>query len=798
MGNEIRIKDLNGFLKVAAEQVNEGKDKKLTTEKEISAFMTAADKLVQAGLVQANYKETLGLTITQTSTEPVVEETKADKKAEKENLERVTKRIEQYISEEEYINTENLMENLEKVMISESLQPALEEVEKVIAFISNENVDSKKDIESLEDKINKEFKDLPNDLVKALVKLEKRTLIEKETNKLFEEYNELKKDNTNYTENLKAIKEKAKNCAYPDQTFQNVKAKVEEEIKTVAQTHTHTHNHTEKKDYEKDLKKEVFKKDNVAKKVVKELDEVTNVDVRRSKREARLEELKNVDEKELKKLNEKTLKVLEDSGYLENHKTDGTYDLTEISDVIRANIGADEQMDYYDDIPQSEAIKATEDLRKILNEDLTIEGMHDLRKFCDIEKTKKSRNLEDTTEDTPIAGLVGGTIGTALGHVKIKNVAEAVVKIDGEDIVMAKAEQLLEGHPVVGAVAGGVATIGLDVLFKTIFGVKKPESTCFDYTEAEGKSIEEYIDHLNTKEFPKNKEKADAIAILAKLYQNKYNEDWNKHFVADMKELAGNNVLNCLEFFSGKLGLTEKLQVEETEEQKEVEVVELDKEDATIPQTKEVDVLTFYGDGKSWQTIVDMYPCLGNFTDAELANYPTCKRRRNELPIRIMKIAQAITNDDYSKENLLFLAEESFKAKAGYNELKDIPGIDFEVLKSKLNASVLEDSIIKAPAELAGCKRTKKEAANAAKYTGVNNNITKALNAVGLTTKVDGEALNLYGLRKADGTIEVYTDMNKRDDAFKAEFNKAKEDGKNPKEVEKLTKQDVIDAYRKQ
>ena len=39
MSNEIRIKDLNGFLRTAAEQVNVGKDKKLTTDAEISAFM---------------------------------------------------------------------------------------------------------------------------------------------------------------------------------------------------------------------------------------------------------------------------------------------------------------------------------------------------------------------------------------------------------------------------------------------------------------------------------------------------------------------------------------------------------------------------------------------------------------------------------------------------------------------------------------------------------------------------------------------------------------------------------------
>lgn len=76
MGNEIKINQLNGFLKTAAEQANVNKDRKLTGD-EIPVFFEYADKLVEAGLVAENYKETLGL-----ETKAEATEVKADSEKE--------------------------------------------------------------------------------------------------------------------------------------------------------------------------------------------------------------------------------------------------------------------------------------------------------------------------------------------------------------------------------------------------------------------------------------------------------------------------------------------------------------------------------------------------------------------------------------------------------------------------------------------------------------------------------------------------------------------------------------------
>ena len=229
MGNEIRIKDLNGFLKTAAEQVNVGKDKKLTTDAEISAFMVAADKLVNAGLIDEIYKETLGLTITQeTTAAPVVEqydaptsrkEAHTERKEQKDYRNSVKKFVKEAVDNTvradeahtyERTTIENIVAGLKNEYTNPDYAQAIKEVEEVVALVKATEFNSKKDVNHIKQEIKKGLNSFQRDIVDSLVDMAKEEQIKKETAQLNEIYNAKRKEHEgekeNFTQFVKDVK----------------------------------------------------------------------------------------------------------------------------------------------------------------------------------------------------------------------------------------------------------------------------------------------------------------------------------------------------------------------------------------------------------------------------------------------------------------------------------------------------------------------------------------------------------------------------------------------------------------
>lgn len=185
----------------------------------------------------------------------------------------------------------------------------------------------------------------------------------------------------------------------------------------------------------------------------------------------------------------------------------------------------------------------------------------------------------------------------------------------------------------------------------------------------------------------------------------------------------------------------------------------VDAQYATVP--------TIDGTYTTWSKLVEQYDCLNDIS-FDKNTYPNCYKRRGELAIRILKVAQAITDGNYSKERLLDLAEKSFAAKTGrYEELKDYKGINHSVLVNTMEAKELGKDV-RVPDTLAGCNRNSlieiRQILDKSQWATTPK---KAISRGDTKYKTkDGEAAVYY--TRLNGEVKKYTNKKDRDDAVKA------------------------------
>lgn len=730
--SEIKINQLKGFLKTAAESANLNNDKKLKGEEEISAFIKIADKLATAGLVDENYKEALGLNINQETTSKVVTQpdnnysledneaklgsNKTNKKMskfEKECQDAVMKNI-KYNVDKNSVTLSNLYETLSKNFSTIDYEQSIKDVKAVIDYAMATGFDSKDDIKALKKAIKKEdkFNDFQKSLADEIADYAKKEQIAKETAKLIGYYENAKVegDQQNFTAKLNAVKEQMKegikNKSYSDEAYNELEAYVKEKVETWAYSEMSAMQH-DKVDYTKKhqilsaIKDKLPKSDKFAKNVVDKMDDFARAERNRLNYYRNLNtKLMSISKDDLRdELGKNTFHVI-NGNFLETAlNEDGSYNLKALADIIKGATGADWEMNSYEDKKQSEMQEAIDNLKTLIKRgDLSESQVEKLKDLCEIKDAPKSRNVKEAFfGDAEKSATKGAVIGALLGTINLHQLQEVYT-----DLVTVIQEQSIKVPAFASIPAAVLAEFIMEGITNLAFGMEKGERTCFKYEKAEGKTINEYIEYVGRTE---NEDKAKGIAMLAKLYYDKFGENWNKEFMTDMKKIAGNDILNCKEFLIGRLEITKKLEgasAEKTEDKPEkkpdIHTYSTFDIEGSDPVYEDVEAI----DAKhtTWSKVAGQYPCL--VEKYGLSN-----------AIRMVKIAQAIKGD-YTEKRLVELLEQS---KRGLNAMRNIEGFDFDIYKQFYTGTVLPNrekdengeyipgTGLKMPKKLAGCDR---------------------------------------------------------------------------------------------
>lgn len=286
------------------------------------------------------------------------------------------------------------------------------------------------------------------------------------------------------------------------------------------------------------------------------------------------------------------------------------------------------------------------------------------------------------------------------------------------------------------------------------------EKTVPDFAETK----EEYLKYIKNRLTDDGKEEyLPAITFLVQSFDN--NGTWDKAgYEQALKKMAGScSVLNSKELENGLVDMLStdavatKSQIKEPEINEPKPVITVKTRDIVDTKTEKivVDVPVVDGSKTSWTKLAESYDCLVNkygLSDA----------------IRMVKIAQAITDNNYSQERMENLLKLS---KKGASHLKNEKGFDYkvyvDVLKSTSLPKLEKDSSgnyiagtgVKVPSNLADCDRKTDMDLIAPKADGEIVQ-TSPKHAIDVGTKVT--TTKRYEYEDENG-VKEYQDKNRRD-----------------------------------
>jgi hypothetical protein len=310
-------------------------------------------------------------------------------------------------------------------------------------------------------------------------------------------------------------------------------------------------------------------------------------------------------------------------------------------------------------------------------------------------------------------------------------------------------------------------------LIQLIFGDDVQfERSCLSLTDIKTNDLDEYRKHLE-KLYVKEPSKVDAIIGLAATYKTEDGQWDAEAYKKDLESYAGKGTnMNCKEFRSVKLW---KIKDAHNPSDKEpVKTPTETTEDVGSYATREVctdvieDVPTIDGRSTTWSQIAAQYDCLRTTAFKDIVPNQTPLNKA----IRALKIAQAITNGDYSYENISRLVEMSYKNPSG---MKNVEGLDYNVYSNTLKATVLGKDV-KVPNTLADCQRN----------TNVSLKVTNPVKKATKTVTQNGSAKDRiktgencsYDARMG-GETSSYATRTERDNAvneYKKTHQKAKQE----------------------
>ena len=309
-----------------------------------------------------------------------------------------------------------------------------------------------------------------------------------------------------------------------------------------------------------------------------------------------------------------------------------------------------------------------------------------------------------------------------------------------------------------------LAGAGIGALIGALGGLIIGEDRQFEPACISLSSVTDIVNNANTLEeaqkgiqekYPDNR--GLILAALAEAVQKANSSDWKVKFLAELTKMGGKgSVINCEEMSGNKF---EADVIEDTEVVKNIYAIT--ETEAKDPQYSEDPVIRVNASCSSWRKLIELYPNIQNITVP--AEYRECNRRKHELPIRMLKVAQAITDGDYSLDRLLKLAEQTFASKnSRYENVKDFEGINHDILVKVMNANAF-DGEIKLPNSLGGINRNG-DSFDCDEFN--NNELSTTVKGTGSAAQgkmleSEGEDAKYY-LRYNNGDIEEFTTAKER------------------------------------
>ena len=758
MGNKIDAKYIQNKL-VYADHLQGNKDGFVrANEKEAIALFENTIKYDydNKSINEATYKQAMGLFTTKTvekTTRAEKQETRADKKEQKEiyktnneNRKAALAELTKVVSQGATL--ENIEETLAKHLTNPDYQEALAEVGILIHQIHMIGFNSKNDVENLKKAVKDEMylDGIGKEILNKLVELAEQEQVQKETEevlKLYENikntyYKEHKVHNFTFYQNTLEYgleQEGKKGTSYYDKALNIVKTMIKQDSDAVNDSNR-VHTTGEKaKTVSKELNEYVAKDDKISRQNIKKDNADNELDARYNKFHNNAEELKTISEDDLKKALGKDLFTEMNKAYLHTVKNeDGSYDLTALVEIFQTRMGYNYKINRSTDTEMAEYEHIKDDIRMLTGQyDLSKKDFKKLRDLCAVEMEKKDHSLAGALGVNNLKDALIGATASFLTSEKIIMTQEMRITLSTTDAekILKQAEQLgydikstqlangnisiklgqqmIKDTRLLQAFAGAGIGALQGVLLSMIIGQEKDEKSCFsvddfdtlDPTYTEFDKFEEYI----TSKYPGGKGK--ALATLARTFV-----DDNGHFDRSAFDSMVNNIagvgskITCDEMDSKRI--IDAKQVKTTTpppaKEEETHTVSIKDIEATDPEYANVPVID--GTKTTWSKVVEMYgDCLTGI-EVDKTKYPNCAKQYGKLAIRLVKVAQAITDGNYSYERLMDLAEKSFAAKTNeYTELENYPGINYNVLVNTMNATELGKDV-RVPNSLAGCDKT--------------------------------------------------------------------------------------------
>ena len=687
-----------------------------------------------------------------------------------------------------------------------------EQIDQVLNAIPN--FKNKDDVNNIKKVVKNKLKmnEFQKDVLNEIVKMAKTVAIQNELNIAIGLYEAEKAKytdgNINYKESYKNAKEQIAKGSYADEVKELLKEHVKADADNrVSAKAVANENAITDKTMRKEIKADVDKNDRFMKKAIKNNEFIDDA-VRRNKLNQRDAQLKEITAKELKDELGYDLYQKLNQSYLPANEKDGNFNVSTLADPIRKRIGSNVLIHESKDIPMSELNLIKKDLEVMVKDTLTDKEVKAIIDLVWAEVAKKDRSMGTALRngvDGILPGLAGALSASRILDVKqnvsittgakecegiLAELAEQGIKpevlelADGQLQINIKQEVLLNPLAINALIGAGVG-FASRVLATLIFGEKEYEKSCvsiadFDPQDPQYTNLDNYKQYLQER-LPAAK--ANALIAIAENCKDANGEFDKAQFDSLMKHIAGvGSVIACDEIGAHSKGITAARKAEEVTEVAEEETPDEPVQDRITTSQMEKTltgkelVPTIDGTKTSWSKIANQYECLveryGNISKA----------------IRALKIAQAITDGDYSAERIDELVALSYK---GASKLKGIAGLDHDVYVNTLMATYLGKDV-KVPNELAGCKRNPDKSLE-----------TQALPQATVVVKPNGSAMDattvrtkvtVYGIRVNGGAIETFYDLNKantRLDELETQYPNAKIEVLEWKEFVKEEKEEV-------
>ena len=653
MGNyEIKINKLTGFLRVAAENANEGKDKKLTTDSEISAFINLADKLVESGLVESDYRATLGLNLTSAEKTELVQSTeetqevkpqRKENRAQKQNNNEVKETLKEVVKDGTTLNT--VVNDLRAKITNPELQGSISEIEQAVELIRNTNFDSKADVNNIKKNIKNELTDFQKTVIDDLIKLAKEEQIAKERDEYYAIYTKAMNEGKNFTEARKeALKENKGNATYSHAAKQAFKATVYGDVVNAneqdhkAMRENYTENNTVTRHQVKTHLVDQYEDDKLRQQVARNDKDMNGVTARWIDRARTADELTEIAEKDLRKELGNDLFDKLNRSYLHTTKNEnGSFNVKDLSDKLFEAIGYDVWMNMSDDTEMSELRGAQRLLKELTGQDLNESEIKKIMKLCHVKKEPRDRNvgraLLHGISPALASAISGGITGAKIqakqivrlnidsseadriiNSFKEQGIDPDIIKNNDGTITVNIAQEVLADLKGLTALANLGIGFVTGTLMALIFGMENNEKSCisiadFDLKDEKYTNIDNYKAYIDST--IQNKDKATIVKSIADMMYKEYGDNWAIEYDSMLKKFAGKgSVLNCLELRNGKLAtVVETKEPEAVEEDvpEEVCTVEITKSTPMENKTEDITYTHHRKGGDSWAGIVTAY-----------------------------------------------------------------------------------------------------------------------------------------------------------------------------------------------